>query len=95
MAIDARSVGVSDLVYVAITANGAMVWQAPKGVIVSDTQPAGGVMAAGGCAIGREIRGHMVRDCASQREGALPGSNVAAIAVRRQGPGIIIVHVAR
>ena len=96
VAINARSVDVSDLVNVAITTNGAMVWQAPPlGVIVSDTQPTGGVVAAGGCAIGREIRSHVVRDSASQRESALPGSDVAAIAVRRQRPGIIIIHVAR
>ena len=96
VAIDARSVDVSNLIDVAITTNGAMVWQAPPlGVIVSDTQPTGGVVAAGGCAIGREIRSHVVRDSASQREGTLPGSDVAAIAVRRQRPGIIIVHVAR
>lgn len=37
VAIDARRVGISDLVDVAITADGAVVWQAPEGVIVSDT----------------------------------------------------------
>src|ERR1700730_12440240 len=96
VAIDARSVDVGDLIDVAITANGAMVWQAPPlSVIVSDTQPTGGVVAAGGCAICGEIRSHMGRDSASQRERAVPGSDVAARALRRQRRGIIIVHVAR
>jgi hypothetical protein len=94
VAIDARSVGVSDLVDVAITANRAVVRQAPEGVIVSDTQPSGGVVAAGARAIGREIRGHVVGDSAAQREGTLPSSDVAAVAVGRQRAGIIIVHVA-
>ena len=53
VAIDARSVDVGNLIDVAVTANGAMMWQAPPlGVIVSDAQPTGGVVAAGGCAIG-------------------------------------------
>jgi hypothetical protein len=96
MAIDARGVDVGGLVDVAITTNCTVMRQLPISLVIeSDTQPRGCVVAARGRAIGREIRGHVVGDRASQREGTLPGREVTAVAICRQSPRIIVVHVAR
>ena len=95
VAIYARCVGIGGLVDVAITTNRAVMWQLPiRLVIESDTEPSGGVVATGSCTIRREIRGHVIRDRASQRQGTLPGSDVTAVAIRRERTAIIVVHMA-
>jgi len=96
VAIYARRVDVGGLVDVAITTNSTIMRQSPISLVIeSDTEPRGRVVTAGRCAIGRKIRGHVIGDRPAQREGTLPGSEMAAVTIRRQRPGIIIVHMAR
>ena len=85
MAVDARSIGVVRLVDVAVAAHGIVVGQLPEIVVVERcAEPTSGVVAAGGCTICGETCGDVIWHTATQGGGALPGSNVAAIAVGGQ-----------
>ncbi len=95
VAVDAGGIRVIDLIDVAIGTNRIVVRQAPEGgVVKGGTQPAGSVMATGGCASRWEAGRNVIGNCAAQRGGALPSGDVAAIAVHRQITGVVAVDVA-
>lgn len=94
VAVDAGHVRVIRRIDVAIRANRAVMRQAPVGrVVKSRVQPTGGVVAGG--AGRRKSCCNMIWYIAAQSRRALPCRGVATVAIRRQIPRIVVIHVAR
>lgn len=93
VAVDAGHAGVIGLIDVAIAADRVLMGQPPvRAVVERGTGPRGRVVTVG--TRRRETGRNMIGDIAAHRNGALPGRRVAAVAVRRQIPGIVVVYVA-
>ena len=88
VAVDARESGIVRRNQVAIGTDGTMVRDIKKGVVKGGAQPGRSVVAtrAGGRVIGRDV----IWDGAAERRSALPGRDVAAVAVRVRRSEIVI-----
>jgi len=93
VAVDARFVFVIRGVNVAIRADRAMVRQSPEGSVVECGPHPGRCVVAGGASPGKVGR-NVIRHTSAGCSGALPGSNVATVAIRGQIPRIVVVHMA-
>lgn len=96
VAVDTRHGRVVGTVEVTVRADRAMVRDLPVlRVIKGGPEPTGGGVAPGHRARRREARRNMIRHRTAKRLRALPGSDVATVAVGRQIPGIVVIYVAR
>jgi len=95
VASNAGSIRVVGGINVAVGADGVVVRELPEIIVVEGgAEPASGVVAAGGGAGGGETSSDVVGNRAAEGYGALPGGDVATVAVGGQVSGIIVVDVA-
>jgi hypothetical protein len=93
VAIDAGHVCVVGLIDMAVGTNRSVMRQPPEIIVIEvRAQPARGVVAV--CTCRRETRSNVIGHATTQGYRALPRGHVAAVAIFRQIPGIVVIHMA-
>jgi hypothetical protein len=93
VAIDAGHVCVVGLIDMAVGTNRSVMRQLPEIIVIEVcAQPARGAVAVR--AGRRETRSYVIGHAPAQSYRALPRGHVAAVAIFRQIPGIVVIHMA-